>query len=72
MDFVSEVDVKAGDMFQENHMKAILALKQCQSSKNLQSCLKCPTLFTCDIRRQYVKAAYESMSKGQEGAFDFN
>lgn len=73
MDTMVETQIDAqADMFQENHKRAIQSLKQCQASKNLHSCLHCPTLFSCSTREQYIKATYESMSKGQEGAFDFN
>lgn len=72
MDFANEANTQAQDIFQENHRRAIQVLTQCQNSKNLQSCLHCPSIFNCNTREQYIKSTYESMSKGQEGAFDFN
>lgn len=72
MDFANEMNIRVNDGFLENHRQAIQALKQCQSSKGLQSCLNCQSIFTCNTRNQYIKATYESMSKGQEGAFNFN
>jgi len=31
----------------------------------------CDKLFECALRDEYVKAVYESMSKGQGGGFEF-
>ncbi len=74
MNFINEINISPAEeaRFQENYKIARDALTQCQNNKNLQSCLHCATLFTCSIREHYVQATYESMSKGQEGAFDFN
>lgn len=48
------------------------ALEQCQRAKNTNSCYNCEELFDCQTRTQYVKAVYESMSKGKnDGGFDF-
>jgi len=47
------------------------ALTECQMSKEMESCLKCPQLFGCSIRTLYVRTVYESMSKGATGGFDF-
>ncbi|MFH0709013.1 MAG: hypothetical protein V2A75_02295 [Pseudomonadota bacterium] len=46
-------------------------LVECQISKTLESCLNCSELIGCTIRTQYVRAVYESMSKGEIGGFDF-
>jgi hypothetical protein len=46
-------------------------LEACQKEKHLQSCLKCDQLLHCELREEYVKAVYESMSKGQGGGFEF-
>ncbi len=46
-------------------------LKQCQTSLSYESCNECDKFFECEIRRQYVKAVYESMSKGSGGGFEF-
>lgn len=47
------------------------ALQQCQTDHALQSCLGCPELLDCSLRDAYVKAVYESMSKGHGGGFEF-
>jgi len=49
----------------------IKVLQQCQESKNLPSCTTCSELLTCTIRQTYIKAVYESMSKGGGGGFEF-
>jgi len=49
----------------------IKVLQQCQESKNLPSCTACAELLTCTIRQTYIKAVYESMSKGGGGGFEF-
>jgi len=46
-------------------------LSECQTSKELESCLNCSELIGCPIRTQYVRSVYESMSKGEIGGFDF-
>ncbi len=46
-------------------------LQQCQSDHALESCLKCASLLDCQLRDAYVKAVYESMSKGHGGGFEF-
>ncbi len=49
----------------------IKVLKQCQSDKNLPSCVTCEQLIDCLVRKNYVKAVYESMNKGTGGGFEF-
>ena len=39
---------------------------------NAQTTELCESLIGCKLRNEYVKAVYESMSKGQHGDFDFN
>ena len=46
-------------------------LQECQKEKNLDSCMKCEKLFKCEIRENYVKSVYESMSHGETGGFEF-
>jgi len=46
-------------------------LENCQAQQNVSSCLKCPKLLECDIRDAYIKAVYDSMSKGKGGGFEF-
>ena len=51
--------------------KVFEELQQCQVSNTLDSCNPCPKFFECDLRHSYVKAVYESMSKGSSGGFEF-
>lgn len=46
-------------------------LKQCQNTKQLDSCTKCSEFFECEIRKLYIKSVYESMNKGSTGGFEF-
>jgi hypothetical protein len=46
-------------------------LKNCQRGKGLKSCLGCEKVNTCELRDAYVKAVYDSMSKGAGGGFEF-
>ncbi len=46
-------------------------LQECQKEHGLTSCLACPDLLECSLRDAYVKAVYESMSKGHGGGFEF-
>jgi hypothetical protein len=54
---------------------ALLQEKQkvqaCQQEQNLKSCTPCEKFFECEIRKEYVKAVYESMNKGSGGGFEF-
>lgn len=46
-------------------------LLNCQKEKNFKSCSECDKILDCEIRKKYVNAVYESMSKGDTGGFDF-
>ncbi len=46
-------------------------LQNCQQEKNLKSCLGCKEVNSCELRDAYVKAVYDSMSKGASGGFEF-
>jgi len=46
-------------------------LYECQEKEGLKSCFDCPKLFDCQLRKEYVKAVYESMNKGSGGGFEF-
>jgi len=59
------------DRWQQALEQKRLALEQCQAQHALKSCLQCDQLLQCSIREGYVKAVYESMSKGHGGGFEF-
>ena len=46
-------------------------LQECQQEQNLDSCMKCDNIFSCELRKSYVESVYESMRKGQDGGFEF-
>ena len=46
-------------------------LETCQKEHQLSSCMKCEKLLDCPIRDGYIKAVYDSMSKGEGGGFEF-
>ena len=49
----------------------IKKLQDCQQTKALKSCSACELYFKCELRQEYVKAVYNSMSKGDTGGFEF-
>jgi len=59
------------DKYKEKLSQAKKDLKNCQLNLNLKSCLNCEKLLNCEIRKKYVDAVYDSMSKGQSGGFEF-
>lgn len=46
-------------------------LEACQKEHVVSSCMKCEKLLNCEIRDAYIKAVYDSMSKGKGGGFEF-
>ncbi len=51
------------------HKKA--ELEACQVEHQAKSCMKCEKILDCVIRDAYIKAVYDSMSKGAGGGFEF-
>ncbi|MFA6144787.1 MAG: hypothetical protein WCW84_03900 [Sulfurimonas sp.] len=62
---------ETNDVYEAKLDEAKQALNECQTSKGVDSCLKCSELFGCPVRTHYVRTVYESMSKGETGGFDF-
>jgi len=46
-------------------------LEACQTQHGVDSCIKCEKLLNCTLRDAYIKAVYDSMSKGKGGGFEF-
>ena len=46
-------------------------LEKCQVESQVSSCMKCEKLLDCVLRDSYIKAVYDSMSKGKGGGFEF-
>jgi len=59
------------NQFDQKLDNALSELKSCQEKHQVQSCYECSECVGCDIRSLYVRAVYESMSKGEIGGFDF-
>mgnify|MGYP000111267575 CR=1 FL=1 len=59
------------DEWEEKLEVKLAELKVCQNTKQYDTCTKCSLFFDCDVRRSYIKAVYESMSKGSTGGFEF-
>ncbi|MDD2780534.1 hypothetical protein [Sulfuricurvum sp.] len=51
--------------------ETIKILQECQEEKTVTSCYVCEKCIGCEIRTKYIRAVYESMSKGETGGFDF-
>jgi hypothetical protein len=59
------------DSFKEELLKKKEELQNCQKERGLKSCLTCEEIKSCQIKKEYVKAVYKSMSHGKRGGFDF-
>jgi hypothetical protein len=59
------------DKWEELLEVQINIIKECQISKNLNSCTPCEAIIECETRKAYIKAVYESMNKGSGGGFEF-
>jgi len=59
------------DKFEVYLDKMVEKLHNCQQDKAHKSCSLCELYFGCDLRNEYVKAVYNSMSKGDTGGFEF-
>lgn len=59
------------DKFELHLNEMIVKVQDCQNSKNLKSCSECQDFLDCKLRDEYIKAVYNSMSKGDTGGFDF-
>ncbi|PAF47770.1 hypothetical protein BKH46_02725 [Helicobacter sp. 12S02634-8] len=59
------------NIWEENLNLELKALKMCQEKNQIDSCFVCAKILECSSRKNYVKAVYESMNKGQGGDFEF-
>jgi len=59
------------DLWEQKLKEQVVILKQCQADKGYKSCLACEQINDCQTRDTYVKAVYDSMSKGKGGGFEF-
>jgi len=63
--------MQENNSFEDRLTQMINEVKQCQTDKNVDSCMRCEKLIGCELRKQYVQTTYESMSKGEIGGFEF-
>ena len=59
------------DQFEKLLDEHLAKLQECQKEKQVQSCSTCTFYIGCEIRDEYVRSVYSSMSKGQIGGFEF-
>jgi len=62
---------KQRDKFEVYLDEMLQKLQNCQTEKAHKSCSLCESYFGCELRNEYVKAVYNSMSKGDTGGFEF-
>lgn len=62
---------KEKDKFEIYLDEVVIKLQSCQKEKTYKSCSDCESYFGCELRNEYVKAVYNSMSKGDTGGFEF-
>lgn len=65
------IETKELDKFELHLEEMVNKVKECQQGKGLDSCSKCEHYLGCELRDEYVKAVYNSMSKGDTGGFEF-
>ena len=59
------------DRFELHLDEMIVKVQSCQKAKELKSCSRCEFYLRCELRTDYVKSVYNSMSKGDTGGFEF-
>ena len=64
-------ETKTPDRWELAREEARERLNACQKEHGVTSCLKCEKVIGCEVRADYVKKVYESMSKGEGGGFEF-
>jgi len=65
------MDKQEKDKFELYLDEMIIKIQKCQEEKSLKSCSDCEYYLACELRDEYVKAVYNSMSKGDTGGFEF-
>jgi hypothetical protein len=59
------------DKFELHLEEMVEKLQACQQSVNVKSCSQCEKYLECELRDEYIKSVYNSMSKGDTGGFEF-
>jgi hypothetical protein len=68
---MQNTNVQEFDKFELHLDEMIKKLQECQQNYNLESCSRCEHFLKCELRDDYVKSVYNSMSKGDTGGFEF-
>ena len=68
---MAQTDSGAKDVYETRLDAVIEKLKACQNEHGLKSCSLCEKYLGCELRKTYVSAVYDSMSKGETGGFEF-
>ena len=68
MQTTNEIELDKFELHLDGMIKKI---QLCQDEKNLKSCSSCESYLSCELRSDYVKSVYNSMSKGDTGGFEF-
>ncbi len=68
---MAEQAQKELDEFELHLEKMLNKLRECQNEKGFETCSACEVFLECELRKQYVDAVYNSMSKGDTGGFEF-
>lgn len=63
--------VKNKDKFALHLEEMLHKLQACQIEKAMKSCSDCEHFLSCELRSDYIKSVYGSMSKGATGGFEF-
>ena len=63
--------VKPKDKFELYLEEMLGKLQECQVQKAMKSCSDCEHFLSCELRTDYIKSVYNSMSKGDTGGFEF-
>ncbi len=61
----------ADNIYEQKLDEEIKKLQECQVKHQVKSCKDCEHYIGCDVRKAYVNAVYNSMSKGDTGGFEF-
>lgn len=59
------------DKFELHLNEMLVKLEDCQKQYSLNTCSDCEHYLSCELRSDYVKSVYNSMSKGDTGGFEF-
>lgn len=66
-----QTDNQTMDKFDLHLEEMLVKLQNCQKDNGLQTCSDCEKFLECELRADYTKSVYNSMSKGETGGFEF-